>query len=133
MAQSTDEVEYVLAPMKITQVIWLGRIIEGTDEKQKDATRLYYDNKSTITMAKNSVHHNWTKHIAIKHHFIWEVIESGEMKLEFFKSKEQVSNIFTKAFSREKFKLLREALGVQEHHIKGGMLMSLMYCKVSLV
>jgi len=132
MAQSIDEVEYVSAPMKITQVIWLGRIMEGTDEKQKDATRLYYDNKSTITMAKNSIHHNQTKHIAIKHHFIWEIIESGEMKLEFFKSKEQVSNIFTKAFPREKFKLLREALGVQEHDIRGGMLM-LMYCKVSLV
>jgi hypothetical protein len=43
MAQSIDEVEYVSAPMKITQVIWLGRIMEGTDEKQKDATRLYYD------------------------------------------------------------------------------------------
>jgi hypothetical protein len=56
------------------------------------------------------------------------------MKLEFFKSKEQVSNIFTKAFPREKFKLLREALGVQEHDIRGGMLMlMLMYCKVSLV
>jgi hypothetical protein len=56
------------------------------------------------------------------------------MKLEFFKYKEQVSNIFTKAFPREKFKLLREALGVQEHDIRGGMLMlMLMYCKVSLV
>jgi len=58
MTQSTDEAKYVSTPMTITQVIWLGRIMEGTDKKQKDATRLYYDNKSTITMAKNSVHHN---------------------------------------------------------------------------
>lgn len=56
MIQSTDEAKYVSAPMTITQVIWLGRIMEGTDEKQKDATRLYYDNKSTITMAKNLFH-----------------------------------------------------------------------------
>lgn len=132
MAQSMYETEYVSTPITIAQMIWFRRIMEGTDEKQKDATRLYCDNKLAITMAKNSVHHSRTKHIAIKHHFIREVIESGEMKLEFYKSKEQVSNIFTKALPKDKFKLLKEALGVQEHHIKGGMLI-LIYCRVSLL
>jgi hypothetical protein len=43
-------------------------------------------------------------------------IESGEVKLKFCKSEEQVSDIFINALPREKFKPLREALLIQEHH-----------------
>ena len=38
------------------------------------------------------------------------------MKLKFCKSEEQVSDIFINALPREKFKPLREALLIQEHH-----------------
>ena len=34
------------------------------------------DNKAAISIAKNPIHHNMTKHIEIGHHFIKEKIDS---------------------------------------------------------
>jgi hypothetical protein len=94
-------------------------ILKDIGEKQEDVVHLYCDNKSAIAMSKNLVYHNRTRHIAIEHHFIREAIEEGEVELKFCKTEEQVADIFTKELLKEKFQQLREALGVQEQHIKG--------------
>jgi hypothetical protein len=119
VAQSSAEAEYVSAALATSQAIWLRRILEDIGEKQEDAVHLHCDNKSAIAMAKNPVYHSRTRHIAIKHHFIREAIEEGEVELKFCRSEEQVADIFTKALPKEKFQQFREALGVQEQHIKG--------------
>jgi hypothetical protein len=118
VAQSSAEAEYVSAGVATQQAIWLKRILEDFGEKQ-EAVNIHCDNKSAIAMAKNPVFHGRTKHIAIKHHFIREAIEDEEVQLSFCKTNDQVADIFTKALPREKFQKLRDALGVQEQHIKG--------------
>ncbi|KAK2994930.1 hypothetical protein RJ640_004484 [Escallonia rubra] len=118
-AQSSAEAEYVSASLATSQAIWLRRILEDVGEKQEGGTKLFCDNKSAIAMAKNPVYHSQTRHIAIKHHFIREAIDDGEIKLEFCRSEEQVAGIFTKVLPREKFQKFREALGVMRQHIKG--------------
>lgn len=70
-------------------------------------------------MAKNPIFHSRTRHIAIKHHFIREAIEEGEVQLKFCRSDEQIADIFTKALPKEKFKHFKELLGVMEQHIRG--------------
>ena len=59
--------------------------------------------KSTIAMTKTLVYHIRTKHIAIKHHFIREALEDDDIQLKYFKTKDQVVNIFTKALPNDKF------------------------------
>ena len=70
VAQSSAEAEYVSAALATSQAIWLKRILKDLGEKQKKAIPIMCDNKSAIAMAKNPVHHNRTRHIAIKHHYI---------------------------------------------------------------
>ena len=120
VAQSSAEAEYVSASLATSQTIWLRRILEDIGEKQKEATVMFCDNKSAIDIAKNPVYHSRTRHIAIKHHFIRDAIEDGEVELKFCKSEDQVADIFTKALPKDKFNYFREMLGVQEQHIKGG-------------
>ncbi|RVW58020.1 Retrovirus-related Pol polyprotein from transposon RE1 [Vitis vinifera] len=62
-----------------------------------------------------------TRHIAVKYHFIKEVISDGEVQLMYCKSEEQVADIFTKALPLEKLVHFRKLLGVEEHHIRGRM------------
>uniref|UniRef100_A0A5B7B4M6 Retrovirus-related Pol polyprotein from transposon TNT 1-94 n=1 Tax=Davidia involucrata TaxID=16924 RepID=A0A5B7B4M6_DAVIN len=119
VAQSSAEAEYISAAMATSQVIWLRRIMEDIGETQEEGTELFCDNKSAIAMAKNPVYHSRTRHIAIKHHFIREAVEEGEVQLKFCRSDEQVADIFTKALPKDKFKNFRELLGVEEQHIKG--------------
>ncbi|XP_074266280.1 secreted RxLR effector protein 161-like [Silene latifolia] len=116
VAQSSAEAEYISAAIATSQAIWLRRILEDIGEAQKDATTIFCDNKSAIAMAKNPVYHSRSRHIAIKHHFIREAIEEGEIELNYCKSEEQVADIFTKALPREMFQQLRELLGVVAAH-----------------
>ena len=56
--------------------------------------------------------HRHNKHIAIRYHFIRELVETGEINLEFFKSEEKPADIFTKAFPKDNFEQLREDMGL---------------------
>ncbi|KAG6484843.1 hypothetical protein ZIOFF_053368 [Zingiber officinale] len=103
VAQSSAEAEYISASVATSQAIWLRRILADLGHHQIEGTVLYCDNKSAIAMAKNPVHHSRTRHIALKHHFIRQTIEDKEIQLEFCRSEEQLSDIFTKALPRERF------------------------------
>ena len=70
------------------------------------------DNTSAISISKNLVMHSKTKHIPIKFHFLQEQVTEKNIKLEYFGTKEQVADIFTKPLPRETFEYLREKLGV---------------------
>nr|DAD46300.1 TPA_asm: hypothetical protein HUJ06_004530 [Nelumbo nucifera] len=113
VAQSSVEVEYISASMAASQTIWLRRIVEDVNEKQENATVIRCDNKSSIAMSKNPCYHSRTKHIALKHHFIRDAIEDGEIELIYCRTQEQLADIFVTPLAREKFEELREALGVQ--------------------
>ena len=116
VAQSSAEAEYVSASLATSHAIWLRRILDDIGENQGEATQLFCDNKSAIAMAKNLVHHSRAKHIALKHHFIREAMEENEIRIGYYKTEDQVADIFTKALPREKFEYLRELMGVTTTH-----------------
>lgn len=45
--------------------------------------KFYCNNKTTISLAKNPVLHDWTKHVEIDCHFIIEKIKSKELILSY--------------------------------------------------
>ena len=80
-------------------------------------TTLFVDNQSAIQLVKNPVYHKRTKHIDIRYHFIREKIENGDIAVEYVPSKEQKTDIFTKALPRERFRKLCEMLNLQAWHL----------------
>lgn len=91
---------------------------EDIGEKQDEPTTVNCDNKSVIAMAKNSVHHSRAKYIAIKYHFIWEVEATKKIKLDYYKTEDQIADLFTKALSRPSFEKLWGMFGVTKICIK---------------
>ena len=57
------------------------------------------DNESVMSLMKNTTFHDWTKHIAICHHYIREKVDNGEIILEYLPTVEQVTNVLTKPLS----------------------------------
>ena len=54
---------------------------------------LYCDNTSSINISKNHVIHEKTKHITIKYHYVRELVEDKQVKMEYINSKEQIYDI----------------------------------------
>ena len=65
--------------------------------------KLMVDNQSAITVSKNPVHHNQTKHIDTRYHFIRECDEDKKIKICFIQTEDQLTDIFTKALGKMKF------------------------------
>ncbi|XP_074322806.1 secreted RxLR effector protein 161-like [Apium graveolens] len=93
---STCEAEYVAACSCVCQAIWLKRVLEELHMKQNVSTEVLVDNKSVMALAKNLVFPERSKHIDTKYHFIRECIERREVELNYVKSQDQISDIFTK-------------------------------------
>jgi len=108
---SSCEAEYVAAAAAC-QGIWLSRLIGDLMGTKEASVKLFMDNMSAIALSKNPVHHDRSKHIDTKYHFIRECIEEGKVEVEHVGTASQLADIFTKALGRLKFLEQREALGV---------------------
>ena len=81
--------------------------------KKKNMGRLYSDSQSFIHLEKNSTFHSKTKHIQLKCHFIWSMLEDGQLKLEKIHTSQNPANMLTKVVTREKLRLCSVSIGIQ--------------------
>ncbi|XP_074341862.1 secreted RxLR effector protein 161-like [Apium graveolens] len=72
VALSTCEAEYIAAATCVCQAMWLGYVLGELNFAEEVPVKIYVDNKSTISLAKNPVSHSRSKHINIKYHFLRE-------------------------------------------------------------
>ncbi|GJZ96430.1 retrovirus-related pol polyprotein from transposon TNT 1-94 [Tanacetum coccineum] len=113
LAISTTEAEYVSARKACQQALWMKQALVDYDIKLDDIPVLC-DNKGAIDLSKNPVLHSRTKHIEIRHHFLRDNVQKGNITIEKVASEDNIADILTKPLKREPFNLLRLGLGLME-------------------
>ena len=73
---------------------------------------LVYINQSCMKLSENLVFHDKSKHIKIKYHYIMDMVQRGEVKLQYVVMEERIADVLMKPLARVKFKYFREKLGV---------------------
>jgi hypothetical protein len=63
-------------------------------------------------MANNPVEHSRTKHIDIRYHFLSDHQQSGDIKIAYVNTKNQLADIFTKPLDEKTFSKLRNELNI---------------------
>ena len=111
-SQSIAEVEYVAAAVNCSNIVWFKQLLEGMKVEIKEPIVMFCVNTSAINISNNPVMHSRTKHIAIKYHFVKELVQDKEFRLEYVHTKEQIADIFTKPLPKDAFLYLRGKLGV---------------------
>jgi len=71
---------------------------------------VYGDNQSTVSISKNGIKGERTKHVDVKYHFVTQTVESGQVRLKWIPTQQQEADIFTKALPAPVFLKLREKL-----------------------
>ena len=109
---STTKAEFVAAVAACScQAIWLRKILEILNQKQPGTTVIYCDNMSTIKLSKNPVLHGRSKHIDVRFHFLRDFCKEGTIELNFCRSDEQITDLFTKPLKQSLFEKLRRKMG----------------------
>lgn len=114
VALSSCEAEYIAATTASCQGIWLSRLLGELMEKEVKKFVLKVDNKSAISLSKNPVYHDRSKHIDTRYHFIRDCVEEGRIAIEHINTDEQLTDILTKPLGRIKFLEMRRKLGMVE-------------------
>ena len=75
--------------------------------------KMYIDSKSIMTLAKNLVYHEKSKHINIQFYFIREHVKKKYVGLTYVKTHDQVADIFIKPLVVDPFYKLKNLLGMK--------------------
>lgn len=99
VALSSAEAEYVAMSEACREAVFLKTLLR--EISGKDATvMLFSDSQSAIQMAQNPVHHQRTKHIDVRCHFIREKLNNKVVSLEYLQTELMTADIFTKALPK---------------------------------
>ena len=72
------------------------------------------NNIGATNLSKNLIQYLRTKHIEIRHHFLRDHVQKGDIALEFISTEKQLADIFTKPLCEEQFSKIRHELGMMK-------------------
>jgi hypothetical protein len=113
VALSSCEAEYISAATAACQAVWLARLLAEITDSVVSKPVLRVDNKSAISLIKNPVHHDRSKHIDTRFHLIREYANSGQIEVRFIRTEDQLGDILTKPLGKLKFRELCSKIGIQ--------------------
>ncbi|GJZ01404.1 hypothetical protein Tco_0519365 [Tanacetum coccineum] len=113
LAISTTKAVYVSAKKACQQTLWMKQALVDYGIRLDDIP-IMCDNKGAIDLSKNPVRHSRTKHIEIRHHFLRDNVQKGNIFIEKVSLEDNIADILTKPLKREPFNYLRLGLGMME-------------------
>jgi hypothetical protein len=68
-----------------------------------------------MKLSVNHVHHDRTKHVEMKYHYVRQMVQRHAMELQYIPTEEQIVDVLTKPLCQGKFECFRDKLGVMEN------------------
>ena len=112
-AHSSTEAEYVALGSATREAIWLRLLRDEKGCVQQHPTPLFEDNQGAISLVKNPVLHQRTKHIDIQYHIVRSASERNIIRVEWVQSKNMIADILTKGLPRELHDNCVKGLGLE--------------------
>nr|GEY66612.1 hypothetical protein [Tanacetum cinerariifolium] len=100
-ATSSAEAEYIAAFDASKEAVWVRKFISGLSVVPtiKEPISMYCDNTGAIAIANESGITKGARHFRAKVHYLREVIEFGDIKLEKFHTDDNLADPFTEALA----------------------------------
>jgi len=120
VALSSTEAEYMSLTAAAQEALHLRSLLPVMGVDTTLPTVIYEDNEGALQLANNPVHHDRTKHINIKHHFIRETIASKQISVLRVVTADNVADMLTKAVSATVYDyLIGRFMGIIPCHLIG--------------
>ena len=102
IALSSTEAEYVALSEAAREACWLRNLYDEIGYPQESPIIIKGDNDGSIAMARNQQFHNRSKHIAIRWHWVRDLVEQQLINIETCRDPQQTADVLTKALPRPK-------------------------------
>jgi hypothetical protein len=123
VTMSTTEAELGALTELSLQVNWIKNLAQEDLNLPITVTPLLCDNNSTVTLAKDSISSDRTKHIEVRHRKVQELVEAKEIEVKWIPTEDQAADILTKPLPRPAFEMFKKQLQVlvkTEDQVKTG-------------
>jgi hypothetical protein len=111
VALSTAKAKYVAAGQYCAQLLWMRQTLWDFGYNLSKVP-LLCDNESAIHLADNPIEHIRTKHIDIRHRFLRDHQQRGDIDIYHISTENQLADIFTKPLDEKSFCRLHSELNV---------------------
>lgn len=112
VALSSCEAEYIAMTVAIQEAKFLSQLLADMSCSNKQSVLLFVDNQGAINLAKNPIHHQRSKHIDVKYHFIRSEIMNKFIEVKYVPTNENVADVFTKPVTGVKMKQFKCIHGI---------------------
>ena len=96
---SSMEAEYIACFLVVQDVIWIRQLLSDLGIARSRPTPVYIDNMSARQLAINPVHHQRSKHIDVKFHWLLNAVSDESVILIHVDTTEQRADFLTKTLS----------------------------------
>jgi hypothetical protein len=114
IADSTMEVEYIVASEAAKEAIWIKKFVSelGVVPSASSPMDLYCDNSGAIAQAKEPRAHKRTKHVLRRYHLIHKIIGRGDVQVCKVHRDHNVANPLTKPLPHPKHRAHMRSMGI---------------------
>ena len=95
VSRSSAESEYRALALGICKGMWIQRLTNELIVEIQGSVKVYCDNQATISISKNPVHYDKTKHIEIDRHLISKKVNTNIVELNYIPTHLQIADILT--------------------------------------
>jgi hypothetical protein len=93
--------------------VWLRAFLTGLGLAAVAPTTIFCDSQGAIALAKNPEHHQRSKHIDMRYHFVREQVAGGAIALIYTATSEMAADQLTKPLSRELHNRCMRSMGLR--------------------
>ena len=104
-AMSSCEAEFISLTEATKEVLWLTYFLDELGIEY-NTPRIFTDSRSAMEWSKNAVHHQRTKHVALKYFFVRDEVRNNRVKIEYISTKDNEADIMTKSTVKSVFQKL---------------------------
>ena len=90
--------------------MYLRKLVSGVGDPESGPTQLATDSQSARDVSYNPEHHVRMKHVARRHFFVRDMVDSLEIEVPFVRTADNWTDFFTKPLNSAKFYAMRRVL-----------------------
>lgn len=116
VATSSCESEYVAQCSSSKVGVWIRNVLKDMGRSKYVGKKILVlgDNQGAIALAENPQLHERSKHIDVQYHYVRELVEKGEVEINYIPTKDMAADGMTKLLLEPKYKEFKQMMGLVE-------------------